>query len=255
MRLTPPALSYGIDPWTQETTQMLPLGSIGFDPFGNKYRYVQNSTTLLVTGNLIQAQAIPANFVDLAVAVAAPLRVTGAAPQPNYSVTLTLGGTAVTAGQFVGGRAVVSVTPGLGNQYTIASHQVQTSTTGNCVFTFEETIITALTTSSKMTVVPHPYGNVVQSPTTPTNFSAGICIYPLTAQTTSPVANYYGWVGCAGTFGALSDATAASVGNGISPSTSTAGCITKAVTLKDSIGYHITTPTSGEVEPQWFNIN
>lgn len=245
---------YGIDPWNQESAQQLPLGAIGYDRFGYKYRYVRNSTTLLVTGNLIQTAVQPANFVDLAVGIAAPLRTTTTAPQPNNTVSLTLGGTATTANQFVGGIAVVSVTPGLGNQYTIASHDVQATTTGACKFNFEEVLLTALTTSSKMTVMPMPYNNVVQSPTTPTGFSAGICIYPLSAQTTSPQVDFYGWVGNTGVFGALNDATLGAVGNGISPSSTTGGCITKAVTLKDSIGYYIITPTSAEVEPQWFNI-
>lgn len=254
MRLTQLPVMYGIDPWGNETAQQLPLGSIGFDYYGNKYRYIANTTSALVAGNLIQTNPQPTNFVDLAVAVAAALRTTGAAPAPNNQVTVTLGGTAVTANQFVGGRAVVSVTPGIGTQYTIASHQVQATTNGNCVFTFEENIYVALTTSSKMTLTPHPYNGVVQSPTTPTGYSAGIALTAVPANTTSPSVTYYSWVGCTGVFGALNDNVAASVGNGISPSTTTAGCITKAVTLKDSIGYYLVAPTSAEVEPQWFSI-
>lgn len=255
MRLSSLPLAYGIDPWSSEIAQQLPLGSIGFDVFGNKYRYVQNSTTLLVAGNLIQSVPQPANFVDLVLPAAAALRTTGTAPHANNTVGVTLGGTAVTSGQFVGGRFIVSVTPGIGTQYTIASHDVQATTTGLCNFNFEENLAVALTTSSKATIVPHPYNGVVQSPTTPTGFPAGIAIFAIPANTTSPVLNNFGWVGCSGVFGALNDATASAVGNGISPSTTTVGCITKAVTLKDSIGYYLITPTSAEVEPQWFNIN
>lgn len=249
MRLSGLPLVYGIDPWASESQQQLPLGSIGFDPFGNKYRYVSfDSANNAVAGNLTQSVPQPSNFVDLALASAAALRTSGTSPAPNNTVTLTLGGTATTSGQFTGGRAVVSVTPGIGTQYTIATHQVQATTNGSCTFTFEENIYVALTTSSKMTVMPHPYNGVVQSPTTPTGFSTGIVLFAIPKGT-------FGWVGVNGVFGALSDATAAAVGFGISPSTTTAGCITKAVTLKDSIGYMITAAASAQVEPQWFNIN
>lgn len=256
MILTGLPLIYGIDPWTNETAQQLPWGAIGYDKYGNKYRYVQNTTTALVAGNLIQSNPQPANFVDLAVNLAAPtFTIAQNGHYYNNQVTLILGGTATTANQFVGGRAVVSVTPGIGTQYTILSHQVQSTTTGACYFNMEENLLVALTTSSKMTVTPHPYNGVVQSPTTPTGFSAGVAITAVPASTTSPSVTYWSWVGCVGVFGVLSDATTGAVGNGMSPSTTTAGCVTKAVTLKDSIGYIINTPTSAEVEPQWFNIN
>lgn len=255
MILTGLPMVEGVDPWNQETAQQLPWGAIGYDRFGNQYRYVQgNLSAALVTGNLIQSVPQPANFVDLAVAVAAPTFTKAQnASYYNNQVTLTLSGTPVTANQFVGGRAVVSVTPGIGNQYTILSHQVQATTSASCYFNFEENLQTALTTSSKMTVTPHPYNGVVQSPTSPTGFSAGVAVYPLSQNTSTQ--GYWGWVATKGVFGVLSDATTGAVGNGMSPSTTTAGCVTKAVTLKDSIGYIINTPTSAEVEPQWLNIN
>lgn len=247
---------YGIDPWTNETTQMLPWGAIGFDRYGYKYRYIQNTTTALVAGNLIQSVPQPTNFVDLSVAVAAAtFTITQNGHYYNNVVQVTLGGTATTLNQFVGGRAVVSVTPGIGTQYTIKSHDVQATTNGACNFAFEENLLVALTTSSKMTFTPHPYNGVVQSPTTATGFSVGVAITAVPASTTTPSVTYWSWVGCSGVFGALNDNVSSAVGNGISPSTTTAGCITKAVTLKDSIGYYLIAPTSAEVEPQWFNIN
>lgn len=248
MRLSGLPLAYGIDPWGNDAAQMLPLGSVGYDPFGNKYRYVAFDTANNgVAGNLTQSVPQPTNFVDLVLPAAAALRTTGTSPRPNNTVGVTLAGTAVTANQFNGGRFIVSVTPGIGTQYTIKSHDVQATTTGLCNFNFEEVLSVALTTSSKATIVPHPYNLVVQSPTTPTGFSVGVLLFAIPKAT-------WGWVGTNGVFGALSDATAAAVGNGISPSTTTVGCITKAVTLKDSIGYHITAAASAQVEPQWFNV-
>lgn len=252
--LTPIPTVYGIDPWNSETAQQLPLGAIGYDRFGYKYRYVANTTTALVAGNLIQSTPQPVNFVDLVVPTAAPLRTTGPAQQANNKIGVTLGGTAVTSNQFAGGLAVISASAGIGTQYTIANHDVQVSTTGLCNFVLEENLAVALTTASKVTITPHPYSGVVASPTTPTGFSAGVALFAVPANTTSPAVTNYGWVGTNGVFGVLSDATLGAVGNGISPSTTTVGTITKAVTLKDSIGYYLVTPVSAQVEPVWLNI-
>lgn len=247
MRLSPTPITYGVDPWSNETVQQLPLGSIGYSIVGNMYRYALVGAAPFVPGNIYQQAAIDTAFVDLAVQTAAPLRTSGVAPAFNSSVALTLGASPTTLYQFVGGRAVVSTGTGIGTQYTIANHTV-TAAAGIATFTFEEQIYVALTTSSKMTLIRNPYYNNVISPIAPTGFTTGIAI-------TAAPAGTYTWLGTHGVFGALSDATLGAVGNGISPSTTTAGSITKAVTLKDSIGYFIVTPVSAQVEPEWFNIN
>lgn len=248
MFLTDLPVTYGVDPWSSETVQQLPLGTLAFDLYGNAYRYVlQNASAAGVSGDLYQRPAIDTAFVDLAVAAAAPLITTGTAKTPNKQVTVTNGATATTAGMFDGGRAVVSVTPGIGQQFTVANTPVALGA-ASLVLTFEEPLAVALTTSSKITLIPNGFKNIVINPTTFTGNPAGVMIAPLAVST-------YGWVGVHGVFGVLSDATTAAVGFGISPSTTTAGCITKAVTLKDSIGYVIVATVSAQVEPEWININ
>lgn len=248
MFLTDLPVTYGIDPWSSETVQQLALGAIGYDIYGNMYRYVlQNASAAGVSGDLYQRQAVDTNFVDLAVAAAAPLITTGSAKTPNTQVTLTNGATAITAGMFDGGRAVVSVTPGIGQQFTVKNTPASAISV-SVTLTFEEPLVVALTTSSKITLIPNGFRNIIINPTTYTGNPAGVMIAPLPVST-------YGWVGVHGVFGALSDNVATAVGFGISQSTTTAGCITKAVTLKDSIGYHLVAAASAQVEPQWFNIN
>lgn len=247
MNLAALPATFGVDPWGQEQYQQLPLGSIGYDDFGNMYRYVKQGAVLGVSGDLYTRPAVDTNFVDLAVQAAAPLITTGTSKVPNTTVALTLGSTAFTANLLDNGRAVVSVTPGIGQQFTIKSHSV-TAISSTASITFYEPLAVALTTSSKMTLLPNPANGVIINPTTFTGNPMGIMIAPIAIS-------YFGWVGTHGVFGALSDNVASAVGFGISPSTTTAGCITKAVTLKDSIGYHIVAAASAQVEPQWFNIN
>ena len=200
-------------------TPELPVGSIGYDKYGARYRFVKNGGTLLVVGNLLQTPAYDTNQVDLTVAAAA----IGAS-----QISITVGAT-VTANQYAGGKIVVSTTPGLGQTFTIKSHPAVTSAAVG-IFQIEELVTVALTTSSKVDICPPSYSGVIQSPTTLTGKSVGTAIFAIPA-------NDYGWIGVEGEFAMLCDATVpTSIGNGVSPSTTTAGAVTKAVTLIDSIG-------------------
>lgn len=162
------------------------------------------------------------------------------------SGTVTLGSTATTANQFVEGTLVVSVTPGIGQNFTIKSHTV-TAASGTATFGINEQVLTALSTSSKVTVTKNPYDGVIVSPTTRTGITVGVAL-------TAVAIDGYGWIGAQGQFGVLSDATVAAVGEGVSPSTSTAGCVTKAVTLLERIGTAGILGVSARVQPVFLNL-
>ncbi|HLA22262.1 MAG TPA: hypothetical protein VJZ17_02325, partial [Nitrosopumilaceae archaeon] len=146
---------YGIDPFDTKTGQDHPLGAIGYDSFSRKYRYAQVGGSALVKGNLLQSPARSTNYTDMAVQATAAANA--------ESIEVTLGGTATTANQFVEGTMVVSVTPGIGQNFTVESHDV-TAASGTCTFGIFERVLTALTTSSKVTVTKNPYDGVIQSP-------------------------------------------------------------------------------------------
>ena len=228
---------YDIDVLATSSTQGHELGTVGFDAIGRRYRYVKAGAVALVTGNLLQSPVRDVQFTDMAVAAAA----IGAT-----AVTVTLGTTATVANVFDAGTFVVSVTPGIGQNFTVARHDV-TAASGACVFTLNEKIITALTTSSKVTVTRNPYAGVVQSPTARTGITVGV------AMTAIAIAEF-GWIGVEGQFGVLSDATVAAVGEGVSPSTSTAGTVTKAVTLLERIGTAGILGVSAKVEPVFLSL-
>lgn len=232
-----------INPNQSSTVQQHQLGQLAYDRAGRAYRYVLNGAVALVTGNLLQQAARDTAFTDMAVTTAAAVG--------TNQISVTLGGTATTANLFIGGTLSITVTPGIGQTFTIKNHQV-TAASGTCIFTVEEPIITALSTLSKVTVNQNLYAGVIQSPTTRTGKTVGVAQFALAASTAAvPV---YGWIGVQGVFSVLSDATVAAVGESLSPSTSTAGCVTKQVTLLETIGSAVVLGISAKCEPAYIMI-
>ncbi len=203
----------------ESSVQQHALGTLGFDKFGNKYRYVQAGAQALVAGNLLQEAAEDTNYRSMAVDTAAAIGAT--------VVSVTLGGTAVTANQFDEGQLVVESSTGIGQLFRIKSHQVQTSTTGSCDFTLDRPLKVALTTSSQVTVRKNAYDGVIQFPTTPTGGAVGVALYAMTAS-------YFGWIQSGGDATVLFDATdnSAADAQGITHSAGTAGAV-KAMLAAD----------------------
>lgn len=239
-----PAL-YGINPQDTQTIQRHPLGAIGFDRIGRRYRYVLNGAVATVKGHLLQSPARDTAFTDMAVQAAAAIG--------DTQVSVTLGATATTANLFNDGILAVTASTGLGQNFTIKGHTVA-SGAATCVFQLGEgeAVLTALATSSKVTASRGPYNGVVDSPTTRTGMSVGVSIAVIPA--TSGGTFGYGWVGVEGLFAVLSDATVAAVGEDVSPSTTTAGAVTKQVTLLENIGVAPILGVSAEYQPVFFKL-
>lgn len=170
---------------------------------GKEFVRVLAGGSALVVGNVVQSAAISANFDDLVIPTAV---VVGA-----NQVTVTLGGSAVTANQFQGGTVTFST----GEERTIISHPAQATTTGNVVLTLDAPLAVALTTSNTATM-RNLYAAVIQAPTTLTGAVVGIAVYAIPA-------NKYGWLLTRGEVGILSDNSTGAVGSAISNSAATAG--------------------------------
>lgn len=170
---------------------------------GKEFVRVLAGGSALVVGNVIQAPAISANFDDLVIPTAQAIGAT--------QVTVTLGGSAVTANQFQGG----SVTFSTGEERTIVSHAAQSSTTGNVTLILDAPLAVALTTSNTATM-RNLYAGVIQAPTTLTGAIVGVAVYAIPANT-------YGWVQAKGEVGILSDNSSGAVGSAIANSAATAG--------------------------------
>lgn len=220
MRLTGLPVVYDIDPLSSSTTQNHPYGALGYDKLGRTYRYAKAGAVALVGGNLQQSPARDTQFTEMAVSVAAAI---GAS-----QISFTNGTTTIAAGDFVDGTAVITSSTGIGQTFAIKAHTTGASG-ATIIITLYETVLVALTTSSKITLSPNPYNGSIVSPTTRTGKTIGVALCAVAIGS-------FCWLGTRGRFGVLSDATVAAVGEGLSPSTSTAGCVTKAVTLLERIG-------------------
>lgn len=190
---------------------------------GKEFALVLAGGSALVVGNLLQSAANDTQFDDMAVPAAVAVG--------ESSVTITNGTTAVTANQFNGGSLLVSVTPGLGEEYTIVGHG--TATNGSAwVLQLDRPLRTAWTTSTKVSVRRSPYSGVIQFPaTTQTGIPVGVAIYAIPAAE-------YGFVQVKGECSVLSDGSTFAVGSHVGTPSGTAGCITvgAAGTAKTIVG-------------------
>jgi len=91
-----------------------------------------------------------------------------------------LGATAVTANQYK--FIVINDGIGAGQTLEIASHPAADAST-NVTITLADTPVTALTTASKVCLIPNPYLSVVVAPTTLTNGVVGATTCDLAAAT------------------------------------------------------------------------
>lgn len=211
---------YGIDPFDTSTIQSHPFGAVGFDNIGRKYRYARAGGVALIKGHLLQSPARDIQFTRMAVQASAAINA--------KSIKVTLGTTATTANLFDQGFLVVAASTGLGQNFTIEGHGV-TAASGTETFAINEQVLTALTTTSVVTATRNPYAAVIDSPTTRTGQSVGVSL-------TATAISAYTWIGVEGLFGVLSDSTVSALGEDVSPSTTTAGSVTKQVTLLENIG-------------------
>lgn len=229
---------FGIDTFDTSTIQAHQLGTVGYDQLFRRYRYAQAGAVALVKGHLLQSPARSTDFTDMAVQAIAAI--------DAKSIEITLGSTATTANLFNEGTLVISASTGLGQNFTIAGHDV-TAASGVCTFNINEYILTALATTSKATVTKNPYDAVIDSPTTRTGVTVGVAI-------TAAAIDAFCWIGVEGQFGVLSDSTVSAVGEGVSASTSTAGSVTKQVTLLATVGATGVLGVSAQYEPVFFNL-
>lgn len=237
--ISAPTVLAARDLYSSSAEKQEALGQRGEDKFGRKFRYARAGAVALVVGNVLQSPARDTQFTGLAVASAAAI---GA-----KTLSLTNGTTTTVADEFKGGIAVVSESTGIGQQFVIAGNTVATSGAALTV-TLEDGVRVALTTSSKVTLHKNLWNGVIVSPTTRTGKTVGGAIYPIPA-------GEYGWIQTGGQGAALSDATVAAVGEGLSPSTTTAGCVTKQVTLLENIGTAPILGVSAKVSPIWWMID
>jgi len=193
------------DIFSYTSTQQTDLGTFAQTADGRRYRYVKAGGTALVVGKLQQNAAETTAWENLT-AVAASVGDMSIAS----SSTVTL-----TANQLAGGFALITVTPGVGYIYQISGHAAFSAAAPTIALT--DPIQVALTTSSRIDLVPSPYANVVVNPTTATGAPVGVAVSPITAS-------YFGWVQVGGIANVLADG-AVTVGTNVIASNAVAGAV------------------------------
>lgn len=191
------------------------LGQRAVTGDGRAFRYVLAGATALVPGNLQQNAAEATSLENLSIAAAAV---------GDTSITTTSTVT-VTANQLAGGYVIVTVTPGQGYMYQIAGHAAATAAVVTLNLT--DPIQVALTTSSKIDLVPNPYSGVIVNPTTATGMPIGVAVAAVPAT-------YYGWVQTEGVASILADGNI-TVGTQVIASNGTAGAVEPQVAGASSV--------------------
>lgn len=221
------------------------IGAMAYGPHGKIFRYVLAGGSSLVVGNLLQSSADDTQFNDMAVPTAI-----AAGTSQDTGVVITNGTTTVTAGQFIGGQLGLSVTPGLGEEYTILDHGTATNGTAWTLY-LDRAIRTAWTTSTKATIKRSPWSGVIQAPaTTQTGIPVGASIFAITnAQ--------YGWVQSHGLCHLLSDGSTFAIGSEVGTPSGTAGCVTvyAAGTTHAKVGSALRAAATGKTIPVMLQID
>lgn len=237
-----------------QTSTDLSLGTLAGSKFiasdGREFVLIQNAGVALVAGNLIQGPVtIGANHTNLACTTAA----IGAT-----TITVTLGGTAVTANQYQGGFLFVNAGTGIGQTLRIAGHPAQSSTSGTVLITLEDPFqVATLASDSKITLQLNPYGSAngvdvrtsgcVVCPTVLTGPIIGVSVTPIAASTSAIPS--YGFIQTKGVVGCLNDATTA-IGLDLMHSSNTAGAVmTYVVATAGRVGNSHVAGVTTEVRP------
>lgn len=170
---------FDLNPYAFSSVQNHQLGARVIDGFGDSWRYAKIGASNASAGQLQLAPVQKTNHHNVAATVA--VTANGLANQ----VTLQLGATAATAGEYNGGFLIANDNSPEGEMYRIVSHPAAGSGETLTV-TVERPFLTSITTSSEFTLVHNSYNGVVVG-TTVTIPAAGVPVVDATAA-------YFGWL-------------------------------------------------------------
>ena len=208
-----------------------PLGLQMILADGRKFRFAAAGGATLVIGNLLSS----------GVATASQQNLTPAAGAVNDRIITLTTGAATVANVFAEGTAHVSVTPGGGDTYKIASHALMTAGAGDIVrLAAGHGLRTAITTTSRIDLIDNPFSRVIQTPvTTVASVTVGVAVSaPLTLRGC--------WIQTRGPVGVLTSGTAIA-GDVVAPGLGTAGAIgpIAAIATQPIVGWNMLAAASG----------
>jgi hypothetical protein len=227
------------------STQKHQLGTRGVMGDGRVFRYVKAGAVDLIAGTVVQSPVVTAGHQSLTPNTTSQLSIGGSA------LSLTCASTVV-ANFYAEGYAIISTSTGAGFQYQLDNHAaVSTGATGLFPFYLPQdgnTLVTAITVTSLVTLVPNKHNGVVIVPaTTATGLVVGVATYVITAA-------QFGWVQTWGQVALLSN-DASAMGqwlNGIAATCGRAAFMSSpAVTACAIVGQFIGHIYQTGVQGQW----
>lgn len=229
---------------SNSTTALTQIGAYCETADGRGFRYAKMGATASVPGKVyVSAAWDSTNFAPVGgLAVAA--QAIG-----DTSITLT-GSLTITANLLAGGYVATDVTPGQGYLYKISGNTA-VAAAANCVLTLSDPLQIALTTSSKVVLVKHPYDQVIVSPG---GASTGAPVGVATGTIISAAS--FGWLQTFGACAVLSGvATSISLpGVPVTPSASTAGSVIVSTAVLPTIGWAMQLFTATEYNTVFLTI-
>lgn len=206
--LTGVPVVYGIKPHEDSVTQLHPLGTLGFTNDGRTYRYANNAgSSALDPGKICVAADITTNHEDRAVNTFAI---------GDISLTIGIGGTAITSNEYDEGFVVITDDDGQGIAYSIKSHETSSVGSVDIIVTLNDPIVIAAIDNTTVTLVRNKYRDIVVSNGTQTDLPVGVPNVTIAIDS-------FGWVQTGGLCSVLVGSNDTEVGTPVTLDASTNG--------------------------------
>ena len=181
-----------VDPYSESSSQLFPLGSQLL--YGNTtYRYGKMGAGAVTAGKCVTHAASIAHHFDLTP--------TAGVAAGETAISVETAGTDVTEDQYAGGYLYVNDAAGEGQSLRIKSHDAHDySADPTLAVTCYDDLLTAITTSSKVTLIADPLSALIGQAATTTGATMGVTVIDMTAA-------YYGWFAVSGPATVLTSGT------------------------------------------------
>jgi len=184
---------YGtVDPYTSGASQLFPLGSRLL--YGNTfYRYGRLGSGAVTAGKCVTHAASIAHHFDLTP--------TAGVAAGETAISVETAGTDITLNQYANGYLYINDAAGEGQMLRIQSNPAHDhSSDPSIVITCYDDLATAITTSSRVTLIADPSSALIGQAATTTGATMGVTVMDMTAA-------YYGWFAVSGPATVLTSGT------------------------------------------------
>ena len=180
------------DPFTSGASQLFPLGSRLL--YGNTvYRYGKMGAGALTAGKCVTHAASIAHHFDLTP--------TAGVAAGETAISVETAGTDITLNQYAGGYLYVNDAAGEGQMLRIRSNPAHDhSDDASIIITTYDDLATAITTSSRVTLIADPLSALIGQAATTTGATMGVTVVDMAAT-------HYGWFAVSGPATVLTSGT------------------------------------------------